>query len=181
MGRWESLPAEVRWMVLEMVARNYRFAPDQPYVRAGYARVCREWQLFFEQSNFQQLVLDKDRISDFKSFMATGERRNHLEHLSLRVRLNEYDCTVCQVKEDQETIRRYVNDDQHKLHLANFHRNNEIFSKDIWDLAAILSKWTKSTTARGQKGLTWQLGAYSPSDSKHTFKEFLFEVDYSIP
>jgi hypothetical protein len=108
MGRWRRLPAEIRSMILEMVAEDYRFKYE-PYARAGYASVCREWQPVFEQRNFQRLVLDQECISGLEQFMgkkATRQRRDYLEHLLLRVRLNEYDCIVCQSKEDYETIRK---------------------------------------------------------------------------
>jgi len=65
MGRWRSLPAEIRSMILEMVAEDYRFKSEQ-YALAGYASVCREWQPVFEQRNFQRLVLDQERISDLE-------------------------------------------------------------------------------------------------------------------
>ena len=96
------LPAEIRFMILEMVAEDYRFK-SEPYARAG---VC---QPVFEQRNFQRLVLDQERIFDFEQFMGkqdTRQRRWYLKHLFLRVRLNEYDCTVCQSKEDYDTIKK---------------------------------------------------------------------------
>jgi hypothetical protein len=105
MGRWRRLPAEIRSMILEMVAEDYRFKSEQ-YALAGYASVCREWQPVFEQRNFQRLVLDQDRISDLEQFMGTRQRRDYLGHLFLRVSLNDYDCTVCKSKEDYRTIRK---------------------------------------------------------------------------
>ena len=92
-------------MILEMVAEDYRFK-SEPYARAGYARVCREWQPVFEQRNFQRLVLDQERIADLEQIMGTGQRRDYLRHLFLRVRLNDYDCTVWKSKEDFEPIRK---------------------------------------------------------------------------
>lgn len=56
MGRWRRLPVEIRSMILEIVAENYRFKSEQ-YAGAGYASVCREWQPVFEQRNFRRLVL----------------------------------------------------------------------------------------------------------------------------
>ncbi|RDL35090.1 Uncharacterized protein BP5553_07021 [Venustampulla echinocandica] len=168
MGRWGNLAAEIRLMILEMVLEGYSFK-SEPYARARYASVCREWQPVFEQRNFQRLVLDQARIYGLEEFMgkeATSHRRDYLKHLFLRVRLDEYDCTVCQSKEDNETIKN----------------NNGIFSKAVWNLLIILSKWTRSACSRGrggrQQGLTLELGAYSPSDSKHTFRDFRLEHDY---
>jgi len=105
MGCWKKLPAEIRSMILEMVAEAYRFKSEQ-YVLAGYARVCREWQPVFEQRNFQRPVLDQERICDLEQIMGTRQRRDYLEHLFLRVRLNDYDCRVCKSKEDNITIRK---------------------------------------------------------------------------
>jgi len=105
MGRWRRLPAEIRLMILEMVAEDYRFKSEQ-YALAGYASVCREWQPVFEQRNFQRLVLDQERISDLEQVMGTKQRRDYLGHLFLCVRLNDYDCTVCKSKEDYGTIRK---------------------------------------------------------------------------
>lgn len=51
MGRWRKLPAEIRSMILEMVAEDYRFKSEQ-YALAGYASVFLEWQLVFERRNF---------------------------------------------------------------------------------------------------------------------------------
>ena len=49
-------------------------------------------------------------------------------------------------------------------------------------MLVILSKWTGFARNRGrgrhQQGLTLELGAYSPSDSKHTFRDFHLEHDY---
>jgi hypothetical protein len=108
MAHWRRLPAEIRSMILEMVAEDYRFK-SKPYARAGYASICREWQLVFEHRNFQRLVLGQERISSFEQFIgkeATRQRRGYLEHLFLRVKLNGYNCTVCQSKEDYGTIRK---------------------------------------------------------------------------
>lgn len=42
MGHWRRLPAEIRQVILEMVAVEYSFKSGA-YARAGYASVCREW------------------------------------------------------------------------------------------------------------------------------------------
>ena len=41
MEYWSRLPAEIRSMILEMVAEDYKFKSEQ-YILAGYASVCRE-------------------------------------------------------------------------------------------------------------------------------------------
>lgn len=45
-------------------------------------------------------------------------------------------------------------------------------------MLVILSKWTGVAGSRRQQGLTLELGAYSPSDSKHAFRDFHLEQDY---
>ena len=108
MARWTNLPAEIRSMILQIVVEDYRFK-SKGYARAGYASVCREWQPVFEERNFRRIIVDQERIVDFEKAMgneATRYRRGYLEHLMLRIKFDDYDCTVCQLKEDDETIRK---------------------------------------------------------------------------
>ena len=102
---WSTLPVEIRLTILDLVAEDYYFN-SEPYARAGYASVCQEWQPVFEQRNFRRLTLDQERISGLERFMYTEHRRDYLKHLFLRVQLDEYDCTVCQSPEDDETTRK---------------------------------------------------------------------------
>ncbi|KFZ04051.1 hypothetical protein V502_10450 [Pseudogymnoascus sp. VKM F-4520 (FW-2644)] len=92
----------------------------------------------------------------------TRYRRGYLEHLMLRIKFDDHDCTVCQSKEDDETIRR----------------NNEVFSRALWDLLFILSKWIGFVRSRRQYGVILELGAYSPGDCKHTFRDFHLQENY---
>lgn len=108
MAYWANLPTEIRLMILKRVERGYRFKSDG-YARAGYASVCREWQYCFEQRNFRRIIVNQERIPDFERIMGretSRYRRDYLVHLFLRVRLEDYDCTVCQSKEDDKTIQR---------------------------------------------------------------------------
>lgn len=93
-------------MILDKVIEDYKFQPSIPYLRAGYATVCQEWQPVFEQQNFRRLVLDYDRIHNLENFTAKNHRRGYLEQIFLCVRLDEYDCSVCQTKEDDDTKKR---------------------------------------------------------------------------
>jgi hypothetical protein len=65
---------------------------------------------------------------------------------------------------------------QHNPPIADFNSNDDIFSRAVWNLLIILSKWTGF--AQSRQGLTLELGAYSPSDSKHTFRDFHLEHNY---
>lgn len=105
MERWESLPPELRSIILDLVVQNYS-CRSEPGARAGYASVCREWRRLFEPINFQHIVLDQDRILDLIPYMVDQRRRDYVQHLFLRVKLNKYYCNFCQSKEDEETIRR---------------------------------------------------------------------------
>ena len=62
--------------------------------------------------------------------------------------------------------------------IANFNRNNDVFFRALWDLLFILSKWIGFVRSRRQYGLTLELGAYSPGDCKHTFRDFHLEENY---
>ena len=46
------------------------------------------------------------------------------------------------------------------------------------NLLIILSKWTEFAGSRRQQGLTLEFGVCSPSDSKHTFRDFHLEHNY---
>lgn len=105
---WTRLPAEISLMILNKVVEDYKFQPSTPHLRAGYATVCREWQPVFEQQNFRRLVLNYDRIRNLEEFTAKNQRRGYLEQIFLHVRLDEYDCSVCQTKEDDDTKNRLV-------------------------------------------------------------------------
>ncbi|TVY56604.1 hypothetical protein LCER1_G001741 [Lachnellula cervina] len=157
---WSKLPAEVSLMILDKVIEDYKFQPSIPYLRAGYATVCQEWQPVFEQQNFRRLVLDYDRIHNLENFTAKNHRRGYLEQIFLCVRLDEYDCSVCQTKEDDDTKKR-----------------------SLWELLEVLSQWTvlepsSGRYGRSMKGLELELGAYSPSDCRHTFRDFHLEPNY---
>ncbi|TVY33901.1 hypothetical protein LSUB1_G007075 [Lachnellula subtilissima] len=164
---WSKLPAEISLMILDKVIEDYKFQPSIPYLRAGYATVCREWQPVFEQQNFRRLVLDYDRIGNLENFTAKNHRRGYLEQILLCVRLDEYDCSVCQTKED---------DDRKDW-------NNYLFSSSLGELLDVLSQWTilepsPGRYGRSMKGLELELGAYSPSDCRHTFRDFHLEPNY---
>lgn len=105
MAYWTNLPVGIRDIILDIVVADYRFDEESPYVRASYASVSREWQSAFERINSQRLKLDQESVTCLEQY-ANPQRRVYLEHLFLRIRLNEYDCTECQLKEDRKTIRR---------------------------------------------------------------------------
>ncbi|XMA17067.1 hypothetical protein WAI453_009858 [Rhynchosporium graminicola] len=166
---WSKLPAEIRLVILDMVVENYRFQPSVPYLRAGYATVCREWQPVFEQQNFRRLVLDYDKIHGLNTLTAKFHRRGYLAQIFLRVRLDAYDCSVCQTKESNDQKDR----------------NNHFFNRSLYGLLSVLSQWTVLEPSPGRygrkmKGLELELGAYSPSDYRHTFRDFHIEPNREL-
>lgn len=55
-------------------------------------------------------------------------------------------------------------------------RNSKTFTKVVVDLMSILASWPKRENPK--HGLTLELSAFSPSDSKHAFKYFCLEQNY---
>lgn len=121
--------------------------------------------------NFQRLIIDQEGVFrlDFKLDDLMGKeenkyRREYLQCAFLRIELDEYDCTVCQSREEDGTVQK----------------NNDLFSRAIWNLTSILSKWTglaKRETVRNQRpeGIGLESGIYSPSDCKHAFQDIHFK------
>ncbi|KAM7209730.1 hypothetical protein V8F20_000133 [Naviculisporaceae sp. PSN 640] len=163
MASWNALPDELRLMIFKELAnshtRDYDFEGKR-LLRAGYAAVCWQWCDFFEKHNFRSLIIDQDRIKDLQMITSRGSRRAFVRFLWLRVRLEEYDCDVCHEEEDVDTVRR----------------NNITFTKAVIDLMAVLATWPRPQDL--EHGLTLELSAFSPSDSKHAFKYFRLEQSY---
>lgn len=163
---WTKLPAEIRCMILKIVADDSN--SEHSYIRVGYTTVCREWQPVFEKETFKSLILNQNRIYGLKEFMEGVNiyRQKYLYKIFLHIQLQQYDCKVCRTKEDDTTIRN----------------NNDIFSKAISDLLTILSQWKSSTRLPGCsqiEGLILELGASSPSDCRHTpLNDFRLEDNY---
>ncbi|RFU32270.1 hypothetical protein B7463_g4081, partial [Scytalidium lignicola] len=153
---WEYLPPELRTIVLGLLLANLNeetTIPPRYHILSAYATVCREWQYFFERRNFRTLTLHQSDLPEFNSIVQ-GQRRFFLQWIWLRLELPEYDCRLCNKPESTVEINR----------------NNSIFTNALWDLFAILSTWQKKREF-DEKGLTLELSAHSPSDSKHLFKE----------
>ncbi|KAB5511730.1 hypothetical protein GE09DRAFT_1267827 [Coniochaeta sp. 2T2.1] len=146
-NRWLALPPEIRIMVLALVEKDHCFRTE-PYARAGYASVTREWQAYFEPLNFHRLVVDQDRLGELKRITSGGYRHRFVKHLFLRLRLQE-NCLVCQLPEGLESASA-----------------PKTFTNAVRELLAILCKWPSRDVNEG--GITLELGVYSPSDSSST-------------
>lgn len=64
------------------------------------------------------------------------------------------------------------------FNIANFNSNNDVFFRALWDILSVLSKWPGFARSRRGYGLTLELGAYSPGDCKHTFRDIHLEENY---
>lgn len=126
-------------------------------------RVCCEWQDRFSHENFRILVLDQDRLDDFKRYVCNNIlRREHVRRIILRVKLPEYDCKVCQEPEDESTVLV----------------NNAIFLSTVQALMDMLSYWGLPNSSAGNFGIGLDIGAYSPSDGQHAIRDCRFSPGY---
>jgi hypothetical protein len=82
MELWGKLPAEIRLIILDMVAKDHS-TKSEPYACAAYASVCQEWQDFWEKETFQQLILDPERLLDLDRVVHRKNQRriDRIEHL----------------------------------------------------------------------------------------------------
>ena len=145
-------------MVLEMLVEPNNKQPASPsrqHSQSAYAAVCREWQYFFERINFQRLSIHQSDLLELGRIVQ-GQRRMFVKWIWLRLELPEYDCECCNKQESSKEIRSH----------------NFVFTNALWDLFAILSTWgKKGEFGVVERGLTLELSAHSPSDSKHFCKE----------
>jgi hypothetical protein len=140
---WMSLPTEIRSMILEAITQQKH--PGW----ASFASVCKEWQFIIEKRNFYRLKLRVGCLATFKQIIRP---REFICHISLDIELPKYACPNC------------------SLPYRSLHSDN-IFTKGIWRLLSILSKWNPGNS------LTLELNAHSPSDSEHWFKGCQFASD----
>ncbi|KAM0332295.1 hypothetical protein ACHAQA_002571 [Verticillium albo-atrum] len=155
---WPTLPPELRYAVFDFVKQDHVTHESKPYLRAGYARVCREWQMEFEDDNFQVLVLDQHRLNDFERLVCDSRRRDLVQRINLRVLLKSYDCMVCQLPEGASTRSQ----------------NDEIFISTMRRFLTLVSTWP----LKKGRGLTLDLSIYSPSDAMHSFRDFPLAEEY---
>lgn len=159
MAGWNNLPVELRWMIVDHIrefSRSWKSVnPPNPQLPL----VCREWQAYFGHDNFEFLFLDQDRLDDFERLIHCNlPRRQYVCNIILRVKLPEYDCTVCQKREDAETVRQ----------------NDMIFISTLQKLFSLLSTWQDS-----KQGIRLDIGAYSPSDGQHGFRDARISSGYT--
>lgn len=122
---------------------------------ARYSTVCREWQAAVAQKTFGRLQLTPQCLSSFGE-VVHQQRTKLVKHLELCIALQDYDCPDCD-KEETE---------------ACFEANTDIIKNAIQQLFQILSAWQQPS-----KSLVLDISVYSPSDSKHYFKNLQFSSD----
>ncbi|ETS03689.1 hypothetical protein M419DRAFT_75104 [Trichoderma reesei RUT C-30] len=113
---WTFLPAEIRTMILNVIARQKH--PGW----ASLASVCREWQSVLEPANFDKLKLRVSCLDDFSSVVSPS-RTSIIHHICLNIELPRYACDDC--------CRR----------LSMYDNTSSIVSNGIWRLFSILSAW----------------------------------------
>ncbi|TPX13504.1 uncharacterized protein E0L32_005975 [Thyridium curvatum] len=169
MEYWSRLPNEIRHMIWVIVAENCTYDPSRPSVRAGYAAVDQQWQRYFEPLIFSAIVVDNDRVHDMNEIITKHPvRRKAVKHIWLKVKLAEYDCGESEVPESAETKKL-----------------NEIYLTDtLWNLLSVMAAWRRPRPGlyRGilEEGITLDIAVFSPSDCKHTFRDFRLCPDYPL-
>jgi len=163
--QWSSLPLEIRQKILET------FMQQKTPGWSSIASVCKEWQFFIEKQNFRRLKLipsletAQTEPSCLDVFKSNTKQREHLvRHIWLNIELPKYTCrngTPAPVRncdrQEGEPTKSW---------------NSSAISQEIWKLFSILSTWRPRAD-----GLTLELNTYSPSDSKHFFKNYYFDSD----
>jgi hypothetical protein len=158
---WELLPTEIRLIILKMLAQDPGSSSEidtRETRMACYATVSNEWQAVFERKNFYRLTLNPSCLGDFDKIVR--RQRGLIKDIWLRIKLRTYGCPSCT---ELETNTRIAS-------------NNAIIRKAICKLFTILSAW-KRNGDWSNKGLALELSTYSPSDSRHAFKDHYFETD----
>jgi hypothetical protein len=147
MSSWGSLPAELRLVILELLAQEKSGL-------ASYAQVCKEWQAVIEKKNFGRLKLRASCLDDFEHMV--NRQRGLVKHIWLNIELRAYTCRNCW------TISSNTSQSL----------DNSIARVAISKLFSILSTWNPASD-----GLTLEISAQPPSDSERWFKSRYFGAD----
>lgn len=157
MAYWNSLPPEIRNMILDHIFQTGKACKNL----AALATVSREWQAYMEPRNFRRLILDEYKVSSFDE--RTRNRKWMVKHIWLRIELPRYRCTTCSLPE-MPTQKR---------------TNNQIFTNALFKLLEALGSWgdRKQYDPVDGTGPLLELSVHSPSDMKHRFDAFTHEKD----
>ncbi|PNP44308.1 hypothetical protein TGAMA5MH_03914 [Trichoderma gamsii] len=159
MANWYSIPPEIRNIILDQVFQTGAACRNL----GACAAVCREWQTYIEPRNFRRLVLNHSCVADFGRIVQ--KRKWMVQHIWLRIELPRYRCTTCRLPETPKQKRR----------------NNQIFTKALFQLLQILGSWQGDSMSRlgleDNIGPVLELSVHSPSDMKHRFDVFALDKD----
>lgn len=159
MAGWNNLPRELRWLIVDYIRTFMVPWPTYKPPYSGLSLVSREWHGYFSHEVFRIIVLDQDRLDDFAKLVGTNkQRQTYVNRFVLRIKLPEYDCSVCQVPEDPTTTRA----------------NDIIFINTLRRFMAIISTWE----ADSGDDVELDLGVYSPSDCRHGFRDCRLSLGY---
>lgn len=156
-SKWPLLTLEIRLIIFGKVAEiiGQGLENGQP-TKAGLAQcaaVCKEWHFFFERLLFRHLTLTQSCLCDLKDL---SHQRQFVEHLTFRVELVPYHCDTCTSRDTSASPHAFA--------------DTQMFRASINALFWILESWDIQKPGN-TRGLTLELGAYSPSDSEHTFRD----------
>ncbi|CAH0045012.1 unnamed protein product [Clonostachys solani] len=142
---WQQCPSEIRLHIMEEIASG----EDRRNI-PGLARVCRDWQDFFEPLIYKEVVLDENVLAAFEATVAANNAKlAAVEAVIFRVKLPEYQYPLCLGPEDDETLEM----------------NDRAFTYQMLALLEMLSVWHVSKSNR----ITLGLAAFTPSDNEHRF------------
>lgn len=151
---WNTLPAELRLGILEILARE----------TSGWGAcpsVCKEWQAILEKESFRRLKVGVECLDDLEAIVNKPQARL-VRHIWLNIELMPYSCGSgsCYHSESDSCSRG----------------NQTVVCDSVVKLCSILSRWP---VIEGS-GLTLELSMQSPSDKEHSFRNLYFggEDDY---
>jgi hypothetical protein len=84
---WYKICAEIRHMILLQLARA---VPHEKRATARYARVSKEWQMFFEPYSFRSLEIQSADLKRFQEVFAVHRRRAYMQHLGLKITIPQH-------------------------------------------------------------------------------------------
>ena len=188
MFHWNKLPAELRVMINAELYKDCQRQKSK-HVLAKCASVCRSWQDTWEYRNFQELVLTPSCLPMLRTVLKgkNSYRFNHIQLIWLRIELEEYDCSVCQTAEDEETIKKYVILTTSLCACCcrtnTLDRHCITFTNAVWSLLKILSAWKMPigpplVHEMDEPGLELEISVHSPSDCQHVFRPLPMQDDY---
>ncbi|QGI81342.1 hypothetical protein CEK25_008071 [Fusarium fujikuroi] len=91
MAHWHSLPAEIRWMILETLIAHKG--------TAHLASVSNEWRTFIEQRTFSHIRLHPECLDRLEQL--NDHYKGLIKHLWLNIKLNGYTCRACRKRESK--------------------------------------------------------------------------------